>query len=88
MAKGLRSKRLKRNKNELRKNIFSKIEAERLEQVVEHEKSCNRFDIQMSIDQPETVKDQPMQDVSKRTRNRKKNSKFSFYGISKKELEF
>ena len=87
MAKGLRSKRLKRNKNQLRDGIFSKIEAERLTQVVEHEKQRNRFDINMSVDLPTNPSDQVMADGSERSRKKKKSA-FSFYGVSKRETRF
>lgn len=97
MSKGLRSKRLKKNKSALRYKVFEKIEAQRLAQCVQHEKDRNRFDLEMQPDQKENISSNQMEinDPSPTTKGssgkkdrKKKKSSFSAYGISKSELKF
>ena len=91
MSKGLRSKRVKRNKSVLRKNVVEKIVSERLSQVVDHEKERNRFDIQMATDpSPDTMEVGTVssgKSFNKKSR-KAKSATFNAYGINKSELKF
>ena len=91
MSKGLRRKRVKRNKNVLRKNVVEKIVSERLSQVVDHEKERNRFDIQMATDPSPDTMEVSAVSASKNSSRKSRNAKsatFNAYGINKSELKF
>ena len=96
MAKGLRSQRLKKNKSAIRYKVFEKVEADRLEKCVQHEKERNRFDLQMQLDPKDNVSTDQMEistisskDKKSFKKNEKKDkSSFNAYGIRKSELKF
>jgi hypothetical protein len=99
MAKSIRSKRIQKNKAALNQKVFKKIELERLEQVVLHEKEKFATQIASSMAVEEQKQDsmaicesssaQQDQPSRKKANNRsKRGNKFDSHGLGKKEASF
>lgn len=93
MGKSIRSKRIQKNKAALNQKVFKKIELQRLEQVVLHEKEkfASQIAAKMTVEEPKAdsmaICD-PEQKQAKGNRRSLRGKKFDPHGLGKKEAHF